>query len=356
MNNGSGPQPTDAAAPLGPAEPFVFTGSASEYYRIWIVNLMLTVVTLGIYSAWAKVRRLRYFYGNTLLQGHGFDYHADPVRILIGRLIVVGTLMVVNILSQTSPVFLLLIVPWLVALPWFINQSLAFNAQMTSYRNLRFGFQGAYFAGLGAFVLMPLLAIISAGLLAPFSSGFRANYLGSHTRFGTAWFDTDAPLGRLYANLGATMFFLIVLAVLVFGGLMLESRLVTGGSRDDRVAIFILLGVISFYISYFLVFYAYRAGVRNIVFNTTTLDGGHRLSSTLSRRRYVWIMISNALMVLGTLGLLWPVASVRHWRYLAQSTHFHPAGPLDGFLGRESQKSSVAAAEYLDLGGFDFGL
>ena len=49
------------------AEPLRFTGSGSEYFRIWIVNVLLTIVTLGFYSPWAKVRRLKYFYGNTYL-------------------------------------------------------------------------------------------------------------------------------------------------------------------------------------------------------------------------------------------------------------------------------------------------
>ena len=53
--------------------PFEFRGNGGEYFRIWIVNLLLTIVTLGIYSAWAKVRRLRYFYGNTFLDGQSFD-------------------------------------------------------------------------------------------------------------------------------------------------------------------------------------------------------------------------------------------------------------------------------------------
>ena len=56
--------------------PFVFRGTGGEYFGIWIVNLALTVITLGIYSAWAKVRTRRYFYGNTYVAGHAFDYHA----------------------------------------------------------------------------------------------------------------------------------------------------------------------------------------------------------------------------------------------------------------------------------------
>ena len=42
-----------------------FRGDPKEYFRIWIVNLALTILTLGIYSAWAKVRKQRYFYLST---------------------------------------------------------------------------------------------------------------------------------------------------------------------------------------------------------------------------------------------------------------------------------------------------
>jgi hypothetical protein len=42
--------------------PIEFTGTAGEYFGIWIVNILLTIVTVGFYSAWAKVRRKRYFY------------------------------------------------------------------------------------------------------------------------------------------------------------------------------------------------------------------------------------------------------------------------------------------------------
>src|SRR2546427_10354539 len=67
-----------------------FTGTAAEYFRIWIVNLFFTLATLGIYSAWAKVRKRRYFYGSTRLDGDSFDYFASPKAILNGRIIAVA--------------------------------------------------------------------------------------------------------------------------------------------------------------------------------------------------------------------------------------------------------------------------
>jgi uncharacterized membrane protein YjgN (DUF898 family) len=86
-----GPPPVSAEGRI--PVPFRFSGSGSEYFRIWIVNVVLSIVTLGIYSAWAKVRRKQYFYGSTRIQGASFEYLADPVKILKGRLIVVGLFM-----------------------------------------------------------------------------------------------------------------------------------------------------------------------------------------------------------------------------------------------------------------------
>jgi uncharacterized membrane protein YjgN (DUF898 family) len=44
-----------------------FNGKAGEYFRIWIVNVLLSIVTLGIYSAWSKVRNKQPFKDNSLL-------------------------------------------------------------------------------------------------------------------------------------------------------------------------------------------------------------------------------------------------------------------------------------------------
>lgn len=356
--------PTTSPPPERRPLPFEFRGTASEYFGIWIVNLLLSIVTLGIYSAWAKVRRLRYFYGNTYLDGHNFDYHARPVQILIGRIIVVGALLVINVLTQINPLFVFMFLPYFVAFPWIINVSMRFNAHMTSYRNVRFSFHGSYFPALGVFVLMPMVAALSAGLLAPVASRMASNYIGSRLRFGTAKFTTDAPLGQLYANFGATIVvviagivlsFLVSLAVDVFPG----SMSIAAHGTDEataRMIMRIFVGIIVFYAVVFLTALFYGAGVRNIAFNATSLEGGYYLSSFLSRVRYVWILVSNVVLTIITLGLMRPWAAIRTWRYFAASTALVATGTLDSFVDEVAPQGNAAAAEYLDVGGIDFGL
>ena len=97
--------------------PFEFRGNGGEYFRIWIVNLLLTIVTLGIYSAWAKVRRLRYFYGNTYLDGHSFEFHGRPLAILKGRLIVFAAYLVFAFSAQLKPAIAFVMIPLACLLP-----------------------------------------------------------------------------------------------------------------------------------------------------------------------------------------------------------------------------------------------
>ena len=115
--------------PNSPPQPFQFEGSAAEYFGIWLVNLLLSVVTLGIYSAWAKVRRLRFFLGHTTIGGHRFEYHANPLAILKGRLIAVGVLIVLNVISGFAPLLGgVTTLALLLLFTWVANRSLRFNA------------------------------------------------------------------------------------------------------------------------------------------------------------------------------------------------------------------------------------
>jgi uncharacterized membrane protein YjgN (DUF898 family) len=77
-------------------------GSGLEYFAIWIVNLLLSIITLGIYSAWAKVRREQYFHRNTLLDDHPFEYTGDPLRILLGRVLALVVIGVGSALQEMS--------------------------------------------------------------------------------------------------------------------------------------------------------------------------------------------------------------------------------------------------------------
>lgn len=122
---------------------FEFRGDGMEYFKIWIVNTLLTIVTLGIYSAWATVRNNRYFYSNLYLDSDNFRYLAEPLTILKGRLIAIAAFIGYYVASIFSPMIAgVLAIALIFAIPYFINQSVAFNNRMSSYKNIQFRFKG----------------------------------------------------------------------------------------------------------------------------------------------------------------------------------------------------------------------
>lgn len=140
---------------------FAFMGRESEYFKIWIVNVLLTILTLGIYSAWATVRTKRYFYGNTWLDGANFEYHATPAQILPSRIMAVTLLGIYISLVNFYPVASLVMMGVIFLMtPWLLWRSLKFNANVSSYRNVRFAFAGTLHKLYLIALIVPLLTFL----------------------------------------------------------------------------------------------------------------------------------------------------------------------------------------------------
>jgi uncharacterized membrane protein YjgN (DUF898 family) len=144
-----------------------FTGTGSEYFKIWIVNLLLMLVTLGIYYPWAKVRKAKYLHRNMMLDGVAFDYHASGGTILKGT-IIAGLLYGAYHLIEGSGSglgFLLFVIAMCIALPWLLWKSMRFKLSVTSYRALPFSFKGGLKESY--FVFVPMV-LYNAAILAVF--------------------------------------------------------------------------------------------------------------------------------------------------------------------------------------------
>jgi uncharacterized membrane protein YjgN (DUF898 family) len=63
------------------------TASGRTYARIWLVNLLAVVATLGLALPWARARSLRYFHAHTLVAGHPLGFHGEPGAMLGGALL-----------------------------------------------------------------------------------------------------------------------------------------------------------------------------------------------------------------------------------------------------------------------------
>lgn len=339
-------------------EPFTFTGSGGEYFRIWIVNLLLSILTLGIYSAWAKVRRLRYFYGNARLAGSAFEYHGRPLQILKGRLIAFGVFALFVILTSIWPLTqLLLVLVLLIGTPWIIVKARLFQMRMSSYRNIRCNFRQDYGEAARVFIGLAMLIGITLGLIYPYWSFRRYQFAITNTSFGTTPLGFIARPGDFYR----VYFIALLLWIPVLWGFFLLAGSFAPGTdaptppdprEAARLVPLILLSVV---IPYFLAVAYLHKSLGNLSLGNT-LVGSHRLRSEMRMWPLLKIYVVNTLLIVLTLGLFLPWAQIRLARYRFETLSLEVHGGLDAFVA--DQQSQVAAAgeelgEFLDI---DLGL
>ncbi len=333
-----------------------FTGTAREYFGIWIVNLMLSIVTLGIWSAWAKVRNRMYILGNTGIDGRPFGYHASGLQILLGRLVVIAFLAGIYATALISPTVSGIV--WLLFLmvtPWLINRGLRFNATMTSWSTVRFDFRGSYLRSALVFVIYPFLSVVSLGLFVPYATRAVKRYtIGGH-RLGVSMFGFSSgirPFWMAFLLTGACGGILVLIAigaawtVMSAGPANTHSAHVVAMMNVFLVALFALIPVSVFYAAF----------LRNAIYAAITVENDHRFHSAISPPRYVWIAFSNAVAIACSLGMLLPWARIRMTRYLCSRTWLVPAGSLDDIIDEARSRETAVGDAWMDLDGIDVGV
>ncbi len=345
-----------ANAPASEFQRIEFTGTARDYFGIWIVNVLLTLATLGIYSAWAKVRRLTYFRNNTKIAGYGFSYHATGLQIFKGRLVAFVILLTLSLVANFQPLVAIFVWSGILFLtPWLLNSSLKFNARMTSYRNVRFNWHGTYWKSFWWLVIAPLVGLLSLGLLTPLFSKHYYRYFASQHSYGTTRFQSDPTAGSYYLAflLG------VILPTAVLGSLITALVLLIPfeiRSSPEFIPLVFLLPVIMLATAVFSMSFIYRVLCRNIMVKTLTLSEVMEFNSDIHPGRFIWISLSNLVAVVVTIGLLLPWATVRIYRYLAECTQTRIHGDMNQFVDDARVLQSSFGQEFADFEGIDVSI
>lgn len=340
--------------------PMQFTGTGGEYFVIWIVNIALTLVTFGVYSAWAKVRTLRWFYGHTLLDNQAFSYLATPIQILRGRLIALAAIVAYYTTSFFAPkLAIVLLVLFFVFLPWIVVNSLRFHARQSAYRGLRFDFTGSIGEAAVIFLLLPLLALPTLGLILPYMAYRQVRFIAANTVYGqtAARYDgTHKSFWSMYLLSFALI--LLPLAIMAFGGYQAYMIQAAGLPRETAAATagtYMIGGVVVLYLMIPVVSALIQARTANLLYNGTAI-GPVGFASSQRALDLIWIYLSNLVMIALTVGLFIPWAKVRLARYRAGRLAVNGPQDLGSFVAGQHQTSNATGSEMADLLDLNFGL
>jgi len=370
--DGSSPAQDTAPAPFVTMMPFRFEGSGGEYFGIWFTNIFFTILTLGIYSAWAKVRNLRYFYRHTSVAGASFDYHADPLAILKGRVLAVLLFILYSVLSELHvAIGLGSFVVLMIALPWIIVRALKFRFVNTSYRNVRMGFDGDYGGALKEFILFPILVLPTLGLLWPYTRFRQSRYIVNNLRYGTTRFKFEGSwLPWFKAGLPLMLTLVFGLAIPgIYAAIQFSAALSTGepteefpegepvfdpdalGSGFGLATGILPIAMLLFYVAlpYWIV------TTRNILFGASSI-GPHGFESTMATIKYAVLIVACFFIVAFTFGFGTPFAKVILANYKAETLELSAYGDLGAFVAQEAEDVRAFGEEIGEAFDIDVGL
>ncbi len=367
---GRGPDDVEEA----PASAFVFEGTWREFAPIAFTNLLLTIVTLGIYRFWATTRERRYLWSRSRF----IDEHLEwtgvgkelffgflMVAVLFGIPVLVLQFVVEALMLQGYPgwgaaltIAMFLIIFYLSGVARF--RALRYRLGRTHWRGIRGGSYDPGFRYGLSYMWKYAAGYAAMGLLVPWAMVSLWNERWGHMSFGQLRFHGDAdfsPLMKRYlvAYLAPLILFVAIFALGVAAafGLGIMEDFEPGNPDTARGFVWIIaIGMLAFYVLWGLAYLLFYAKYMRVVIGEMRLGDDIGFGFSASTKDWFRLILGDIGLVLVTLGIGWIFLSYRHWKFLI--THLEAYGVIDPDALTQSDTPMARHGEGL-LDAFDMG-
>ena len=394
------------------AHPMEFTGRGGEYFRVWIVNVLLSIITLGIYTPWARRRTAQYFYSHSFVAGSPLEFTAQQRKMVMGFVLLMLLTIAYNIAANTGQDLAvgLFLLGGAALAPFIWASAMRFRLSATRWRGLRLQFSASwkevYLASWPVFALAAVWFGVFTGLqmlspelaqaldaadgtpaakMPPFTAA-----MGALVALGVllsilcvirlefnfkSLLVRKARLGNeggrwkpVYMDFVMIWLATVLVFVLSVAGLILVITALAGGSmallagQPKAPGLWmVLLVIVAFVGGVFLIFLAsaparaYReARMFQLMWNNVGVSQVARFRCGLRTGSYVGLRIRNMLLTLLTLGLYRPFALVSEYRMKFESVTMHVKGRVDQLAGAMARQQQGALGDALaDAAGLD---
>jgi uncharacterized membrane protein YjgN (DUF898 family) len=352
------------------ARAFGFEGNWREYAPVALTNLLLIVVTLGLYRFWSKTRERRYLWSRTRFLDEPLEWTGEGLELFKGFLLVLLffsiPFLIVNFGAQMlafsgHPVIAYVLLCLSLLTIFYLTglarlRALRYRLSRSWWHGIRGGADDNGLRYGVAHAWRTTAGYLPLGLLTPWAMTSLWNKRWNVMSFGTLDFSSDARGRRIF---GQFMFVYFVPLLLVVLGIAAAGSV---GGRFGAVIVVsnfppvlrmlslvvILLGV---YILIGIIFLAwYAAFIREAVGNLRLGDAEFAFQANLDE--WMGLFIKDALIVFFTAGIGWAFLGYRHWKFFI--THLEMFGTIDvATLGQSMTKQPNQGEGLLDA--FDSG-
>lgn len=389
--------------------PVEFTGSGSEYFRVWIVNVLLSIVTLGIYTPWARRRTAQYFYSHTQVAGSPLEVVAEQRRMVFGFLAFAGLYLAYQLAAETGQQLAasLLMFGFAALAPFLWASAMRFRLGATRWRGIRMGFTASwkevYLASWPVFAIAalwtavffiagaispqvpigtagaeapmrlpapttPVIALVVLGVVLTLLCVIRLEY--NYRRLLVARARIGGQAGRwkpVYSDfvkvwLATALFFMIAMVVVAvsFSSLTVAVGYLVKGWLGSSIVVAILVGILAFVVLLLLMFLlsvparAYReARIFQLVWNNIGFTQIVRTKTSLRTAAFIWLKVKNLLLTLVTLGFYRPFAVASEYAAKVGSVTLYVKGGTEQLVGELVQQQGAFGDAAADAFGLD---
>lgn len=347
-----------------------FLGSGGALFGVYLANLLLTIVTLGVYYFWAKNRVRGYLVTQCEFDADRFAWHGTGRELFLGGLKLLVLAVPVVLLIYVAPVVwrgtwvqaassLGAVIIYMLIFPMAAVGARRYRLSRLSWRGIRFSFRGKvrqYFKiyTTGLFLLLPTL-----GFYLPYMQANIRRFVTEHAYFGATPFAFDGDGRDLLGR-----FALVPTTVLAAAGWIAYStyRALTGlglaaGSETAATAAALALaesiGVFLLASAAVMLAYISYAAFRHRYFWSHTTFGTARFASTMTGAKLLAFSLVNLLLLIVTVGLAFPWIVARSVRFNLANVSLQGRLDLQAII-QDAQAAGAAAATLADVFDIDF--
>lgn len=349
----------------------IFWGRGQTLFGIFIVNTLYTLLTLGMYSFWGRVRIRQFLSSQTSLAKIRFSYHGTGQELIKGWTkafmifgIPYGFLSFVPIIWEDIPFWIPNILATIMVvcfIPVAVVGSHRYRLSRTALGSIRFSFRGRVKAYMKIWLTGTFLTFVTAGLYYPFFENARREFLISHSYLGNRHFTykgSGMALLKIYAKalgLVACVFLATALVLVELSGISFgpefQSQLLDWLLHQPWLAAGIFVNVGALMCAWFYL----QIAKQRYFWNHSTF-GNAPFQFTASTWNLIELRVTNFLMLVLTFGLAWSWVQIRNLQFLYY--YLGLQGPLDFHqIEQEALDASPTGEElagYFDAG-FDLG-
>lgn len=206
---------------------FSYVGNGTDMALLMLKNLFFTIITLGIYRAWAKTNMRRYLWENVRFMGDGGAYVGTGGELFRGWMKLFGIIFVLLIVTKAMetllpvlkiPIAILVPLAYLFVFALATYAGLRYRLSRTLWRQIRFGvdkdeastkeFTKLYLKG-------AFFSIVTLGFYYSIFRNKVRTYLTNRSRLGSAYFKYDGSDDE-YFKIYCTGLFLSIITLGIY--------------------------------------------------------------------------------------------------------------------------------------------